>query len=164
MLAARTRKTAKVTAKRPAAAVQHAIFTIGYQERTALDFVRALRAADVAVLVDIRAVPLSRRAEFRKNALATLLDDAGIRYVGLSGLGTPKDLRDRLKADGDYASFFVDFRRHMMTRRADLKTLADIAKDSNAALLCFEREATKCHRSVVARYISNKLSCLTVDL
>src|SRR5690348_10501457 len=59
------------------------ICTIGYQERSVLEFIRVLRGAGVEVLVDVRAVPLSRRAEFRKNALAAVLKDAGIKYIGL---------------------------------------------------------------------------------
>jgi hypothetical protein len=145
-------------------AVGHAIFTIGYQERTVVDFVKALRSARIRVVVDIRAVPLSRRAEFRKSALASLLDDAGIEYIGIPGLGAPKELRDRLKFDGDYAAFFADFRAHMITRRTDLRALIGIARAKRSALLCFEREAQNCHRSVVARYVSNKLGCLTDDL
>jgi uncharacterized protein (DUF488 family) len=142
----------------------HAVLTIGYQERSAIEFIRALRSARVAVLADIRAVPMSRRSDFRKAALATLLDDAGIRYVGIPQLGTPKELRDRLKLDGDYGRFFRDFRAHMVTQRAALRSLQLIAACERTALLCFERDAATCHRSVVAAYVSGRLSCEIVDL
>ncbi|MHB8153281.1 MAG: DUF488 domain-containing protein [Vulcanimicrobiaceae bacterium] len=141
-----------------------AVLTIGYQGRSAIEFIRALRAGKVTTLVDIRAVPMSRRAEFRKNALATLLDDAGIRYVGVPRLGTPRDLRDKLKDDGDYASFFKAFRAHMLAQRSALRDIVALSKQDRIALLCFERDASECHRSVVAAYVSGKLSCEVVDL
>lgn len=149
---------------RSKASKAQAVVTIGYQERTVIDFIRALRAAKVTTLVDIRAVPISRRAEFRKNALASLLDDAGIRYVGIPRLGTPKELRDRLKIDGNYGAFFRDFRAHMICQRAALRQLLDLSSSERVALLCFERVAAQCHRSVVAAYVSGKLSCDVIDI
>jgi len=149
---------------RSKASKAHAVMTIGYQERTVIDFIRALRAAKVTTLVDIRAVPMSRRAEFRKNALASLLDDAGIRYVGIPRLGTPKELRERLKADGNYVAFFRDFRAQMIYQRAALRQLLDLSSGERVALLCFERDADQCHRSVVAAYVSGKLNCDVIDL
>ena len=53
-----------------------------------------LRTAGVRVLADVRAVAASRRAGFSKTVLGSSLAEAGIEYVHLRDLGTPKAGRD----------------------------------------------------------------------
>ncbi|NWM00773.1 DUF488 domain-containing protein, partial [Klebsiella pneumoniae] len=65
------------------------VFTIGYEATTMDAFIAALRAAGVERVIDVRAVPLSRRPGFSKNILAASLKAAGIDYVLLKNLGTP---------------------------------------------------------------------------
>src|SRR5665213_2002850 len=66
------------------------LFTIGYEGRTAAELIDLLRAAGVSTLVDVRAIPMSRKPDFRKNKLATILKLAGIEYFGCSAIGTPR--------------------------------------------------------------------------
>ena len=70
------------------------IFTVGYEATTMGEFIAALKKAGVERIIDVRAVPLSRRPGFSKNILAASLRDAGIDYVLLKNLGTPKLGRD----------------------------------------------------------------------
>src|SRR3712207_1463977 len=65
------------------------IFTIGYEGTTMADFVAALQAAGVARVIDVRALPLSRRPGFSKSPLRAALEEEGIDYVHLRALGTP---------------------------------------------------------------------------
>ena len=65
------------------------IFTIGYEGATQPELIAALRAAGVEQVIDVRAVPLSRKPGFSKNVLAAGLREAGIDYVHLKALGTP---------------------------------------------------------------------------
>ena len=73
------------------------IFTIGYEATTMDAFLAALKAAGVERVIDVRALPLSRRPGFSKSSLAATLNDAGIEYVHLKALGTPKPGRDAAK-------------------------------------------------------------------
>ena len=68
--------------------------TIGYEGSSLEDFVATLLAANINTLVDVREVPVSRRKGFSKNALREVLEDAGLTYVHLIGLGDPKEGRD----------------------------------------------------------------------
>ena len=70
------------------------IFTIGYEKATQAELIDALHAAGVERLIDVRAVPLSRRPGFSKNILAGGLAEAGIDYVHLKALGTPPEGRE----------------------------------------------------------------------
>src|SRR5262249_48296198 len=71
-------------------AKQHPIFTIGYEGASVAAFVAALREAGVALVLDIRAAPVSRKKGFSKTPLAQHLSEAGMGYRHLRGLGTPK--------------------------------------------------------------------------
>lgn len=126
------------------------IFTIGYEGATQADVIAALQAAGVKLLADVRAVPLSRRPGFSKNILAAGLREAGIDYVGLKALGTPPAGREAARK-GDHATL-----RHIYAGQLDLpealvqaEQLREMARDRPTALLCFERDADACHRSLL---------------
>ena len=65
------------------------IFTIGYEGATMGEFLSALQEARVGQVIDVRAVPNSRRPGFSKTPLRNALAEAGIGYVHLRALGTP---------------------------------------------------------------------------
>ncbi len=74
------------------------IFTIGYEGSTVGDFLGALKAAGVERVIDVRALPLSRRPGFSKSPLKAALEEAGIEYVHLKALGTPAEGRAAARA------------------------------------------------------------------
>ena len=74
------------------------ITTIGYEGTTVPQFLDALREGAVKLVVDVRAVASSRRPGFSKSRLAANLEEAGIGYVHLRGLGTPADGRAAARA------------------------------------------------------------------
>ena len=74
------------------------IFTIGYEGTTMPEFVSALQAAGVQRVIDVRALPLSRRPGFSKSPLRAALEEAGIEYVHLKALGTPSEGRTAARA------------------------------------------------------------------
>jgi uncharacterized protein (DUF488 family) len=128
--------------------------TIGY-EGTTVDMVLAtLKQANVGLLIDVRAVPQSRKPGFSKRQLAAALDEAGIAYVHLQALGTPKPGRDAVRA-GHPERMVPIFREHMTSDRsqAELAQARQLARERTACLLCFERDHTTCHRRLVAEMI-----------
>lgn len=129
--------------------------TIGYEGCTIDSVVDALRAAGTALLIDVRAVPQSRKPGFSKRQLAAALDQAGIAYVHLQGLGTPKPGRDAVRA-GHPERMEVIFRAHMESDRAqaELAQAKGLAVERPACLLCFERDHKTCHRRLVAEMIA----------
>lgn len=76
------------------------IYTIGYEATTMADFLAALQRAGVRRVIDVRALPLSRRPGFSKSSLAAHLAEVGIEYRHLKALGTPKRGRDAGKTYG----------------------------------------------------------------
>ena len=63
------------------------LYTIGYQGASVEGFIAALKAAGVETLIDVRAVPASRRREFSKRNLAASLAAAGLAYGLIIGFG-----------------------------------------------------------------------------
>ena len=129
-----------------------ALFTIGYEQATVPSVMDALAEAGVALLVDVRAVAASRRPGFSKRQLAAGLDERGIGYLHLRGLGTPAD--GRLAArQGRHADMQRIFAEHMATAgaQAELGELVDIVRGGRpVCLLCFERHPEHCHRNILA--------------
>lgn len=142
------------------------VATIGYQGTTVPAFLDALRHAGVELLVDVRAVASSRRPGFAKSRLAANLEEAGIGYVHLRGLGTPADGRAAARA-GKHAEMHRIFARHLATDEArdDLERLVDlVATGSRLCLLCFEADARHCHRTLVARALAERVPIEVRDL
>src|ERR1700719_5374328 len=93
------------------------LFTIGYEQATSAAVLDELVAAGVGLLVDVRAVAASRRPGFSKRQLAAGLDERGIRYLHLRGLGTPKEGRLAARR-GDLAKLFDVYQSHLATPQA----------------------------------------------
>jgi len=130
------------------------LLTIGYEGCTIDAVVAALREAGAQLLIDVRAVPQSRKPGFSKRQLAAALEEAGIAYVHLQALGTPKPGRDAVRA-GHLERMEVIYRDHMTSGRAqaELAQAKVLARERPACLLCFEHDPATCHRRLVAEMI-----------
>ncbi|KSV87339.1 hypothetical protein N181_01690 [Sinorhizobium fredii USDA 205] len=127
------------------------LMTIGYEGSTIDDFVKTLEVAGVEVLVDVRAVTVSRKKGFSKNGLAARLEEHGIRYIHAKDLGDPKPGREAARA-GDFVTFRKVFGEHLATEAAQqaVRDVADVAKAKLTCLMCYERDPSTCHRQIVA--------------
>ena len=135
------------------------IATIGYQAATVGTFLDALREGGVELLVDVRAVASSRRPGFSKTRLAANLQEVGIGYLHLRGLGTPPEGRAAARA-GRYPELRRIYLEHLETTgaREQLGALAELVQSGRRiCLLCFEAEPAHCHRSMVAAALADRV-------
>ncbi len=139
------------------------LFTIGYEGAKLDDFVEALRAAKIDVLLDIREIPVSRRRGFSKTVLGQTVEASGIAYRHERQLGSPKVIRHRLREDGNYDRFFRDFGRYLDKQWELLEALAAELK-GNVALMCYEKDHTDCHRRSVAEALAELLGKTPIHL
>jgi uncharacterized protein (DUF488 family) len=132
-----------------------ALATIGYEKADLEDFIAALQHASVECLIDVRALPLSRKRGFSKTTLSQALEAVGIRYIHLKALGDPKDGRDAARA-GRYAEFNRIYCKQLATpaARDALTQAGGAALESKCCLLCYERTPEHCHRKVVAETLA----------
>jgi uncharacterized protein (DUF488 family) len=114
------------------------VFSVGYEGSNVREFIGKLQAAGVEIVVDVRAVPASRKPGFSKSALAAKLEKAGILYVHLKSCGNP----ERGCSDKRYLALL-----RKGTGVADLKKLLSTRK--RVAVLCFEADPEECHRSLL---------------
>lgn len=126
------------------------VFTIGYEGSSISEFINTLKHSGVGVLLDVREIPLSRKKGFSKTALATAAIKAGIEYRHEKLLGSPKPIRDKLRRDGDYKSYFKAFDTYLQTQTEFLNQLTKNIK-GNVVLMCYERDPLTCHRLSVAK-------------
>ena len=134
------------------------LFTIGYEQTPAKSVLDELEQAGVKLLVDVRAVASSRRSGFSKSQLAAGLDERGISYVHLRGLGTPKEGRLAARA-GQYETLQKIYAKHLKTPQAkeELDELSALVKKSGpVCILCYERDHLHCHRRWIAEIIEER--------
>lgn len=132
--------------------VNAGFYTVGYEGRAVEAFVEGLVARGVEVLVDVRELPVSRKPGFSKSKLARHVSEADIEYLHLRSLGSPRDSRRRLKESGDFDSFSREYTDHLRMNAEDVELLLElILGGKRAALMCFERDHTRCHRTLLAQ-------------
>ncbi len=133
-------------------------FTIGYEQTPAKAVLDELERVGVKLLVDVRAVASSRRPGFSKSQLAAGLDERGISYLHLRGLGTPKEGRQAARA-GKYDQLEKIYTRHLKTPEAkeQLDELSALVEKSGpVCILCYERDHRHCHRRWIAEIIEER--------
>ena len=134
------------------------LFTIGYEQTPAKAVLDELENAGVKLLVDVRAIAASRRPGFSKNQLAAGLDERGISYLHLRGLGTPKEGRDAARG-GKFDALHKIYAAHLKTPQAreELDELSALVKQFGpVCILCYERDHTHCHRRWIAEIIEER--------
>jgi uncharacterized protein (DUF488 family) len=134
------------------------LFTIGYEQTPSKAVLDELEQAGVKLLVDVRAVASSRRPGFSKTQLAAGLDERGISYLHLRGLGTPKEGREAARS-GQYTLLHKIYAAHLRTPRAreQLDELSALVKKTGpVCILCYERDHRHCHRQWIAEVIEER--------
>jgi len=139
------------------------IFTIGYEGTTVPEFIEALRNAGVERVIDVRALPLSRRPGFSKTPLRGALEEADIEYVHLKALGTPADGRTAARAGRheDMARIYAG-QLELPEAMAQSAQMLELAREKPSALLCMEREPAHCHRTLLLDAVAPEVE--VVDL
>jgi len=127
------------------------VYTIGYEGTDIDKMLATLKTIGVEVLADVRAVALSRKKGFSKKALKARLEAEGIAYSHFVELGDPKPGREAARA-----GLFDKFQRiysthlHCAEAKAALEALEETARRASICMMCFERDPTTCHRTIVA--------------
>jgi len=126
------------------------LYTIGYEGLSLEQFIGKLIANEVQAVVDVRELPLSRKRGFSKTRLSEALRDVGIGYRSVRTLGSPRALRYELRKTQDWDTFSVRFEKYLDDQGSDLAELVEHAYIESTCLMCFERDSSLCHRSIVA--------------
>ena len=153
--------------------------TIGVYGFDAATFIRALHAADVRLLVDVRQRRGVRGPEYawaNSARLHAALAEAGIAYRHMKELAPTTELRRLQYAEdarqgvgkrsrSELAPAYVERYTREILDRADLGELAAaLPTEGTAALLCVERDPEACHRSLIAERMAKEHGLSVTDL
>ena len=130
------------------------LWTIGYEKVGIPDFIATLKAAKIKTLVDVRESANSRRAGFSKKSLAASLDAAGIAYIHMKALGTPKAGREAArKGDTQTMSRIFEAKLAEPESQLALAETSDLAHKGRVCIMCLEHDWRACHRAIVAAHL-----------
>ena len=133
------------------------VYTFGHSSRSIEEFISALCAYDITLMVDVRRFPGSRRnPQFGADALAAALDEHGIEYRHFEALGgrrsapqadSPNDEweNDSFQAYADYA-LTDEF-------QAAIDELVALAETDVPVIVCAEAIYWRCHRRIIADWL-----------
>ncbi len=153
------------------------VVTIGVYGFDAESFLQCLERADVRLLIDVRqrrGVRGSAYAWANSRRLQAALSDAHIAYAHHRDLAPTTELRHLQYAEDDrlgvgkrsrekLATEYVRRYENEILARAELTSLVQqLSTEGTSALLCVERDAEACHRSLIARRLASQF-CVAVE-
>lgn len=129
------------------------LFSIGYQLRSQEELIQALRKAGVSLLVDVREVPWSRRAEHSQKRLRIGLEPVGISYEHAKFAGNPKRFRTEANSHRECLEKYEHHIRSTpeIVEQFDARVKAWQTDGIVPSLFCYERHPDDCHRSIILR-------------
>ncbi len=132
------------------------IYSVGYEGTPVDDLADRLARHGVSLLVDVRLHPWSRRPGYSRQPLSVALALAGIEYVHEPLFGNPPENREAYR-QGDPAAVQVMRERLQHQGQQALEKLIREAKYRDVAVLCVERESSRCHRRVITDLAQDRL-------
>jgi uncharacterized protein (DUF488 family) len=134
-------------------------FTIGHSNRSLEEFIELLSSAEVAIIADVRKIPMSRaNPQFNKGTLPEALAAFQISYEHLGDLGGlrgkgrafPQDVNGLWKNQSfhNYADFALS-----NEFQAGLEHLVEEGHERRCAVMCSEAVWWRCHRRIIADYL-----------
>ncbi|HKJ10677.1 MAG TPA: DUF488 domain-containing protein [Gammaproteobacteria bacterium] len=133
------------------------LYTVGHSDRPLAGLVELLSAAGIATLVDVRAQPQSRRhPQFSESSLRGACDHNGMVY---HWAGRQLGGRRPVRGDSPHTMLeeglrgFADYMQTDAFQRAATQ-LRSMAGRGATAIMCAERDPARCHRSLIADYLT----------
>lgn len=104
------------------------------------------------MIVDVRKNPVSRKKGFSKRQLGLALGEQDIEYLHLPELGMPREWRKKAK-EGIITRkrMFQDYTKKVLPKQEkEIQLIRKLLREKKTALLCFEADASDCHRRNVS--------------
>lgn len=139
------------------------MFTIGYEGLTIDAYLNRLIQNNIKAVIDVRKNPVSMKYGFSKTKLQHYLENAGIKYIHISELGIPSEMRTNLKNTSDYKALLEYYQSEMLPKQSfALEKLKNLhSKYARIALTCYEADYSSCHRHKITEYLQGDRSFAT---
>src|SRR5581483_9221963 len=134
---------------------KHCLFTLGYEGLSIDAYLNLLIMHHVALLVDVRKNPWSRKYGFSKKQLLGFTDFAGIGYHHLPALGIPSAMRHHLDTERAYQELFEHYTNYILPeQQGAIEQLKHfLIEADHVALICFESNPQFCHRHKITEHL-----------
>jgi uncharacterized protein (DUF488 family) len=132
------------------------LWTIGHSTRPIGELTAMLDEAHITALADVRRYPGSRRhPHYGRDALAAVLEEAGIEYLWLPELGGRREPRRDSLNTAWRTRGFRGYADYMETAafRVGVARLLELARATPTAMMCAEQAWQHCHRGLIADYL-----------
>lgn len=138
------------------------VYTVGYGGRTLQDLIELLRYYNVKRVVDVRRWNKSvRMPEFSGKNLLQELSNHSIEYYWMPELGGYRrfgvDVEDHGVGNCFRSSGFRAYATYLTTSikvKPHLEKLVELAANAPSSLLCCEKYPWRCHRKILADYLT----------
>jgi len=142
-----------------------AVYTAGYEGFQIDGFLNLLLKSGIHQIIDVRSNPVSRRYGFHKSSLSRLSSKLGISYVHKPEVGIPSSWRKNLDDPADYEQMFDRYERELLPTQIEaISDISELLSNAPTALVCQEADPASCHRSRLARNISDVTGLEILDL
>jgi uncharacterized protein (DUF488 family) len=135
------------------------LFTIGHSVRPLGIFIDLLKAADVRLVVDVRAFPRSRtNPQYNGDTLPRSLSGFQIGYEHISELGGRRGRQPNVPSATNafwHNESFHNYADYAMGEvfRAALERLRQLGHSERCAIMCAETLWWQCHRRIISDYL-----------
>ena len=134
------------------------LYTVGHSTHNIAPFLSLLAQHQIAILIDVRAFPGSRRwPQFNHAELKASVEEAGVSYEWLKVLGGRRrsSIHDSPHTAWQHAAFraYADY-ADTAEFAAGIKQLGELAKARPSAIMCSEGLWWRCHRRIIADHMT----------
>jgi uncharacterized protein (DUF488 family) len=132
------------------------IWTIGHSTRSREEFLEALLAFQIEVLVDVRRFPGSKKfPHFNVEALGEYLPESGVAYLPCTSLGGRRKPRPNSKNTIWTSESFRGYADYAETEefKEAMEELGKLAIKKRVAYMCSEAVWWRCHRAIISDFL-----------
>jgi uncharacterized protein (DUF488 family) len=133
---------------------RRSIFTVGYEGYTPSQLLDLLARHRIAAVIDVRNRPSSHKPGFSKTPLSRALAKQEIEYIHLPQLGIPREVRVQYREEKDFRVLQRCLKTPLEQHHELLLDILRRFRGHNVCLLCYEKEPSLCHRSIIADFLA----------
>lgn len=125
------------------------VYTIGYSGFLINDFITTIQSNNISLIIDVRSQPYSQYfSDYNKESLQQKLESQGIHYRNyVTEFGARQDDRQYYSSNG-YLDFELYDKSPSFLNGIE-KLIKSMAKGYKFALMCAEKDPSKCHRTIL---------------
>jgi len=142
-----------------------AVYTAGYEGKSVDHFFDELIRAGIEVVLDVRRNPVSRKYGFAGKSLKEIGSKLGLGYLHLPELGISSKDRGLL---GDYESYQRLLNRYeqdwLPQKKDGIQCASELVSKQPSVMVCMEKDVRCCHRSRLAKIVSERTKLPIVHL